>query len=175
VCPELAGCANARLHFVYDHQDVVFLGQSAQAAEEGGRGVVVAAFGLDWLDDYGTGREMVRGDDPLDVSEGFSFNAGVFFDMVFEGVFKEGEGGLWPVESGDVELVDRLGACGGKGTEEPAMEGGLEGQDGELWCARGLVQHARCHVLFSELDVGSSSLLLAAPHKGCLICGFVCV
>ena len=54
--PEFAGCTNTGLDFVYDEEDVVFLCEGAQTAEERGGSVVVAAFGLDWLDYYGAGR-----------------------------------------------------------------------------------------------------------------------
>ena len=142
MCPELACCANSSLHFVYDHQDIVFLRQSAETAEECGGGVVVSSFGLDWFDDHRARREVVGSDYPFDIREGFGFDAGVFFDVVFEGVFEEGESGLWPVEGGDVEFVDWFRACGGEGPEESAVEGGFEGEDGELWCSWGLIQHA---------------------------------
>lgn len=55
------------------------------------------------------------------------------------------------------------------------MKASFEREDGELrstWC---LVQHARCDVLFGELDVSSSSLLLSAPHEGGLVCCLVCI
>jgi len=55
VCPELAGGADAGLHLVNDQEDVMFLCEGTQAAEEGWRGVVVAALGLDRLDDHGAG------------------------------------------------------------------------------------------------------------------------
>ena len=62
MCPEFPRSADARLYFVDDEQDVVFFGERAETAEEGGRGVVVAAFGLDGFYDHGAGWEVVRCD-----------------------------------------------------------------------------------------------------------------
>lgn len=47
--------------------------------------------------------------------------------VLVERVFELGEGRLGPVESGHVELVDGLGARGGEGAEETAVERGFEG------------------------------------------------
>lgn len=55
VAPELAGGAKAGLDLVDDEGDAVLLGQVAEALEEGGGGVVVAALALDGLDDEGGG------------------------------------------------------------------------------------------------------------------------
>lgn len=142
VGPELASGADAGLDLVDDEEDIVLCGQLAQAAEEGGRGVVVAAFGLDGLDDDGGGGVGEGGDEALDVGEGVGFGFGVLGGVILEGVFEEGEGGLGPVEGGDVELVDGLGAGGGEGAEEAAVEGGFEGEDGEVGCAWEGVVHA---------------------------------
>ena len=140
--PELAGGADAGLDLVDDEEDVVLGGQLSEAAEEGGRGVVVAAFGLDGLDDDGGRGVREGGDEALDVSEGVGFGFGVLGGVFLEGVFEEGEGGLGPVEGGDVELVDGLGAGGGEGAKEAAVEGGFEGEDGEVGCAWEGVVHA---------------------------------
>jgi len=81
VRPELARGADARLHLVDDEQDVVLARQLAQAFEEGGRGVVVAAFGLDGLDDDGGGRERPFFDQALRL-----FEAALLFGGVLGGV-----------------------------------------------------------------------------------------
>lgn len=132
VGPELASSADTSLYLVDDEENVVLCGKFAQAAEEGGRGVVVATFGLDGLNDDGGGGVGEGGDEALDVGEGVGFGFGVLGGVFLEGVFEEGEGGLGPVEGGDVELVDGLGAGGREGAEEAAVEGGFEGEDGQV-------------------------------------------
>ncbi len=94
--------------------------------------------------------------------------------MGFERVFELREGGLRPVEGGDVELVDGFAARGGEGAEEAAVEAGFEGEDGEgLGRAGGLVVHGGGELFGGELDVGAAPVLLAAPHEGGLVGGLV--
>ena len=170
VRPELARGADARLDFVDDHQHVVLLGDGAQAAEEGWRGVVVASLGLDRLHHDGGGRDVVGGDEALDLVEGGLFSGGVFLGVLVQGVLQGGESGLWPVKGGDVELVDGLGTGGGEGAEEAAVETGLEGEDGKRLGAGGdFVRHGGLHLLGGELDVRAAALLLPPPHEGSLV------
>lgn len=170
VGPELAGGADAGLHLVDNQEDAVLLGDLAQAAEEGGRGVVVTTLGLDGLDDDGTGGNAVVEDQVLDLGEGSLLGLLVLLDVLLERVLEEGEGSLGPVEGGDVKLVDGLGAGGGEGAKQTAVEGGLEGHDGELLGGAGrLVVHGGEKLLLSELDVGTATLLLALPHESSLV------
>jgi hypothetical protein len=169
VGPEFARCADACLHFVDDEEDVGALGQVAEPAEEGGGGVVVAAFGLHGLDDYGGGRGVEFFDETLGFVEAALFFGGVLGDVLVKGVFKHGKGGLGPVEGGNVELVDGLGACRGETAKQAAVEAGFEGENGKSGRARRLVVHGRGDVFSRELGVCSTALLLASPHEG----GFV--
>ena len=142
VGPKLASGTDSGLYLVDDEENVVFSGKLAQTAEEGGRGVVVAAFGLDGLDDDGCRWVGEGGDETLDVGERVGFSFGILGGVFLEGVFEEGEGGLGPVEGGDIELVDGLGSGGREGTEEAAVEGGFEGEDREVGCTWEGVGHA---------------------------------
>lgn len=140
--PELAGGADARLHLVDDQQHTVLLGDLAQAAEEGGRGVVVASLGLDGLNNDGARGDAVVEDQILDLGKGGLLGLLVLLNVFLQRVLEQREGGLGPVECGDVQLVDRLGAGGGERAEQAAVEGGLEGHDGELLRGAGrLVVH----------------------------------
>ncbi|KZL84320.1 hypothetical protein CI238_13243, partial [Colletotrichum incanum] len=173
VGPELAGGADAGLDLVDDEEDVVLLGHLAEAAEEGGRCVVVAALGLDRLDDDGGGRDVVVLDEVLDLVEGGLLGGGVLLGVLLERVLEEREGGLGPVEGGDVELVDGLGAGRRQGAKEAAVEARAEGEDGEVGRSRGFVVHGRRRLLGGEVDVVAAALLLAAPHEGGLVGGLV--
>ena len=117
VGPEFACCADAGLDLVDDEEDVVPFGDFAEAAEERGGSVVVAAFGLDGFDDDGR-NGVVKG---LHYVFRFLKTAGLLCGILggelLEGVFEQGEGGLWPVEGGDVEFMDGFAAGGGEGAE----------------------------------------------------------
>ena len=113
VGPELAGGADAGLDFVDDHEHVVAFGDVAQALEEFGGRVVVAAFGLDGLDDDGGDGVVVGRDDFFGFREAALDFGFVLRCVIFEGVFEHGEGRLGPVEGGDVEFVDGFAAGGG--------------------------------------------------------------
>lgn len=69
--------------------------------------------------------------------------------------------------------MDGLGAGGRQRAEQAAVEGGLEGHDGELRRAGALVVHGRLELLLGELDVRATALLLAPPHEGSLVGGLV--
>ena len=173
VRPEGAGGADAGLDFVDDEEDVVFLGQSAEGAEEGGGGVVVAAFGLDGFDDDGGGGLGPGFDEVFGFFEAALFFGGVVGGVLVQRVFEEGEGRLGPVEGGDVEFVDGLAAGGGEAAEEAAVEGVLEGEDGQVGRAGCLVAHGAREFLGREVDVGSASLVAPLPHECGFVCGFV--
>lgn len=132
VGPELAGSTDTGLHLVDDEEHLVALGDVTQALEEGGRGVVVTTLGLDGLDHDGGHGVVELLDETLDLLEAALLLGGVLLDVLLQRVLQLGEGSLGPVKGGDVQLVDGLGAGGGQGTEETAVEGRLEGQDGEL-------------------------------------------
>lgn len=82
VGPELARGADARLDLVDDEEDVVLACQGAQAAEEVGGGVVVAALALDGLDDDGRGGDVPRLDELLDLVEAGLLNLCVLLGVV---------------------------------------------------------------------------------------------
>ena len=67
VSPEFSGRPDTGLHFVDDEEDVVFFGKGTERAEEGRRGVVIAAFGLDGFDYYSAGGKVVCSYEALDV------------------------------------------------------------------------------------------------------------
>lgn len=168
VSPELASSADTGLYLVNDEEDVVLGSELAQAAEEGRGSVVIATLGLDGLDDDGSGWVGEGSDEALDVSECVSLSLCILGSVLLERVFEEREGGLGPVEGGDVELVDGLGAGGGEGAEEAAVEGGFEGEDGEVRGAGEGVVHAGGELLGGEFDVGAAAALLGFVHE----CGF---
>lgn len=170
VGPELASGTDASLHLVDDQEHAVLLGDLAQTTEEGGRGVVVATLGLDGLNDDGTGGNAVVENQVLDLGEGSLLSLLVLLDVLLQRVLEEGEGGLGPVEGGDIQLVNGLGAGGGERAKQTTVEGGLEGHDGELLGGAGrLIVHGGEQLLLGEPDVGTATLLLALPHESGLV------
>ena len=65
--------------------------------------------------------------------------SGVVVGMLMEGILVLGEVGHGPVEGGHVQLVDGLGVGGGEDADGAAVEGVVEGQDGQGRRPRGLV------------------------------------
>lgn len=114
VGPELASGTNAGLNLVGNEEDVVLAGKGAQLLEEFGAGVVVTTLGLDGLDHDGGGGQVPGGDEVLNLVKAGLLGLAVLLDVVLEGVLEQGEGGLGPVKGGNVELVNGLGAGGGK-------------------------------------------------------------
>jgi len=80
------------------------------------------------------------------------------------------EGGDWPVERGYVKFVDGLGVRGGENAHGASVEGAVEREDAEVRAAGGLVDHARRHLLRTEVTL---SLLLSVPHEDGLVRIFV--
>ena len=169
VGPELAGSTNTGLNLVGDEEDVVLAGQGAELLEEFGGGVVVTTLGLDGLDHDGAGWQVPRLDEVLDFVERSLLGGGVLSGVLVERVLELGESGLGPVEGGDIELVDGLGAGGGQRTKKTAVESGLEGENGELRRTGGLVVHGGLHLSFSKVDLGATTLELATVHESGLV------
>ncbi|KUI60105.1 hypothetical protein VP1G_11164 [Cytospora mali] len=169
VGPELASRTDTSLHLVHNQENSVLLGELTEATEELGRGMVVTTLGLDGLDDDSTRGQVPGLDEVLDLGKRVLLGLAVLLNMLLERVLEQGEGGLGPIKSGNVELVDRLGAGGGKGAKQTAVEGGPEGQDGQLRSTRGLVVHRRGQFLLSELNVVATTLLLSLPHESRLV------
>ncbi|KAI3477165.1 hypothetical protein L1887_61159 [Cichorium endivia] len=171
--PECARRAHARLDLVDDHKHAVLLGDVSQALEEGGRGVVVTALGLDGLDDergHGTVCRAGLGrvdDGLLDSRQRRLFGVGILAGILREGVLDVGPRDDGPVERGNVELVDRLGAGGGERAEETAVEGAGEAEDGQVGAAGRLVLHAALHLFGRELGL-LAPLARTVGHKGSL-------
>lgn len=174
VGPELPGCADAGLDLVDDEEDIVPFCNFAEAAEEGGGSVVVAAFGLDGLDDDG-GDGVVEGlNDVFGLFEAAGFLCGVLGGELIEGVFEEGKGRLGPVEGGDVEFVDWFAAGGRERAEEATVEGGAEGHDGHLRGAWLLVIHSGGDFFGSRFGVAAAAALLKAfVHESGFIGEFI--
>ena len=173
VGPELAGCADTGLDLVDDKEHVVAFCDVAEALEESRGSVVVTTLGLNGLDDDGGDGLGELLDQALRLLEAALLLGGVLRRKLVERVLEGREGGLGPVEGGDVELVDGLGAGGGQTAEEAAVEALLEGHDGHVGGTRGLVDHGRIDVGLGELGIVASTLLLALPHEGGLVCELV--
>lgn len=173
VGPELASGTDTSLDLVDDQENVVLLGELTQTTEKGGGGVVVTTLRLDGLDDDGGRGQVPRLDELLDLCERIGLGLGVLLNVLLQRVLELGEGSLRPVEGGNVELVDGLGAGGGERAKQTAVETGLEGQDGELRSTRRLVVHGSLHLLLGKLNGRATSLLLPPPHESCLVCRLV--
>lgn len=169
VGPELTGGTDTGLHLVDDEEDVVALGDLAQATEEGGGGVVVTTLGLDGLDHDGGNGVVELLDQTLNLLQAALLLLGVLLDVLLQRVLQGGEGGLGPVKGRDIQLVDGLAAGGGERSEETAVEGRLEGQDGKLGRAGTLVVHGGLELLLGELNLGTTTLQLAVVHESSLV------
>lgn len=169
VGPELAGGADAGLNLVDDEESVVLAGDGAELLEELGAGVVVTTFGLDRLNHDGGNRQVPRLQELLNLVDGGLLSSGVLSSVLVKRVLELREGGLGPVEGGEIELVDGLGAGGRERAKQATVEGALERENGELRRARRLVVHGRLDLLGGEVDVGATTVLLAAPHEGGLV------
>ena len=165
VSPEFASGTDTSLDFIDNHEDIVLASDGAEASEESRRGVVVTAFRLNRLDNDGSRRVVEGRDDVLNLLEAALLLTSVLLGVLLKRVLKLREGGLWPVEGGDVELVDRLGASTGERAEETAVEAATEGQDRHVWRARCLVVHRGLDILLGELGIVSAALLLSLPHE----------
>lgn len=129
VSPEFPGRADACLDFIDNEQHVVARSDFPERAEERGRCVVVAALGLNGLDDDGGDRVVKVLDQEFGFGEAAGFFVRVFACMAFERVEQMRKGCLGPVKGGNVQLVDRFAARGGQGAQEAAMEAGAKGED----------------------------------------------
>ena len=135
--------------------------------------MIVAALGLDRLDDDGGDGVMESLDEVLGFFEAALLLGGVFGGELVEGIFDVGEGSLRPVEGRDVEFVDRFTARGREGAEEAAMESGTEGENRHMWRARHLVVHGGGDFLSSGLDISTTTFLAPFPHEGSFVCKFI--
>lgn len=165
--PELASGADAGLHLVDNHQDVLLLGNLAQAAEEFGRGMVVTTLRLDGLNNNGSDGVVPGGNQALRFLEAALLLGGILSCVLLEGVLELGERGSRPVKRGDVHLVDSLAAGGGQTAKGAAVEAMVEGKDGVVGRAGFLVEHDGRQLLGGEL--GTAALLGAAPQEGRLV------
>lgn len=173
VSPELTGGTDTGLDLVDDEENVGALGDVSQTLEESRRGVVVTTLGLDGLDDDGGNGVVELLDQTLDLLEAALLLLGVLLDVVLKRVLELGEGGLGPVEGRNIHLVDGLGASGGEGAKQTAVETRLEREDGQLRRTRGLVGHGSQKLLLGELNLGATTLLLAVVHESSLVGGLV--
>ena len=101
----------------------------AETLEESGRSVVVAAFGLDGLDHDGCDWVVEVFDQIFCLGQAARFLFGILGCVFGKWVFKVREGGLRPVEGGDVEFMDWFASSSGETAKETAVEAGSEGQD----------------------------------------------
>ena len=169
VGPELTGGTDTGLHLVDDEEDVGALGDVAETLEEGGRGVVVTTLGLDGLDHHGGDGVVELLDETLNLGQATLLLGSVLLDVLLQRVLQLGEGGLGPVKGGDIQLVDGLAAGGGQGAEETAVEGRLEGENGQVGGARALVVHSGDQLILGEVGVDATTLHLAVVHEGGLV------
>lgn len=171
--PELARSADAGLHLVYDQEHVVAFRDVAETLEECWGGVVVAALGLDRLDDDGGNGVVELLDQALGFLETALFLLGVFCGEILERVSQRRESGAGPVERRDIEFVDGLAAGGGQTAKETAVEAGSERHDGEIRGPGPLVRHRGRQFLLGEFDLGPTTLLHGLVDKGSLVGGLV--
>lgn len=171
VAPELAGGAAARLHLVDEQRRAVLVRDLLQALEEGGRARVVAALGLDGL--HGDARDVAALLLPLHeqvvhLRQAAAVLLGVLALVLLQRVLVHREAGDGPVEGRHVQFVDGLGVRGGQYAHGPAVECALEGQDGQIWGAGLLVDHARLELLGREVDL-LAALLRPVPDEHVLV------
>lgn len=169
VGPELTGGTDTGLHLVDDEENVGALGDIAETLEEGRGGVVVTTLGLDGLDHHGSHGVVELLNEALNLIQAALLLSGVLLDVVLQRVLQLGERGLGPVKGGDIQLVDGLGAGGGQGAEETAVEGRLEGENRQLGRSGTLVVHGGEQLLLTELDLRATTLQLAVVHEGRLV------
>jgi hypothetical protein len=163
VRPEGTRRSYSRLYFIDDEEDAVFLRECPERVEECIRGVVVSSLcslcqhislcerrgggrtGLDGLDDESSDRPRLLplDDRSLHLREGPRLRLCVLRMEVLEGVLEQWEGDGGPVERGDVELVDGLGAGEREGAEHSTVEGRFERHDRQVGRSGRLVLHAR--------------------------------
>ena len=105
--------AHAGLDLVDDEDDVVSCCDVTEALEEGWGGVVVSAFGLNRFDDHGRDGVVEGLDCAFDGLETAGFFLGVCFRVGGQRLSQFRKRCTWPVESRNVELVDRLAPCCG--------------------------------------------------------------
>jgi len=88
--------------------------------------VVITTLRLDGLDNDSGRRVMEGRNDVLNLLQATLLLAGVLLGVLLERVLELREGCLWPVEGGDVQLVDGLGAGAGERAEKAAVEATTE-------------------------------------------------
>lgn len=167
VSPEGTGGTEAGLDLISDENTAVLLGDVTETLEEGGGSVVVTTLRLNRLNDETSNGAVPCGHDALNLLEASLLLSGVVLDMLLKRVLESRERSLGPVEARDVELVNGLGAGGGKRAETTAMERVLEAHDGELGGARLGVLKARADLLLVPLGV--ATLSAAVEHEGGLV------
>ena len=103
--------------------------------------MIIAALGLDRLNDNSGGWVVVSRDEFLDLVKAPLLLGLVLRCVLVKRVLAGRERSLRPVEGGDVELVDRLAAGRRQRGKETSMEGGTEGQNRQGWRTRRFVVH----------------------------------
>lgn len=132
MAPERTSGAEASLDLIGDEDSVVTLGDVAETLEEGGRGVVVTTLRLDGLNNETSNGAVPLAHKTVDLSKASLLLGSVLLGVLGERVLESREGSLGPVEAGDIELVNGLGAGGGERTEATTVEGVGEAHNGKL-------------------------------------------
>ena len=126
VSPELSCRSNTSLNLVDDKVCSVLFGNLSKLSEVGRRGMLITSFGQDGLDndrsDGSCGFAEISAclyaaqgrvnspinQDLLILLQTLSLLLLILLDMLFERILELREWSDWPVESGDIDLVDSL-------------------------------------------------------------------
>lgn len=169
VSPEFTSSTNTSLNLINDQQNVVLASNGTELLEELWASVVVATFALDGLNNNGSRGQVPALDKVFNLIYTGLLSLGILLGVLLKRVFELGEGCLGPVESRNIKLVNGLGASSRQASKKTAVETSLEGQDGKLSRAGGLVVHGTLNLLGSKVDVRAASLDLSLVHKGSLV------
>lgn len=129
--------------------------------------MVVAALGLDGLDDGCDNGVVEVGDDALDLLQAAVLLGLVLSDVLLQGILQLREGSDRPVKGGDIKLMDRLAVGSGQTSKQTSVEALGEGEDRVVGSTRRLVDHGRVNLLLGGLL--AIALLRSAPDKGRLV------
>mmetsp|Transcript_1177 Transcript_1177/g.3407 ORF Transcript_1177/g.3407 Transcript_1177/m.3407 type:complete len:405 (-) Transcript_1177:234-1448(-) len=158
MCPEVSCHTTSRLHLIHHEGHSLGFADGLQPPEEVGRGMIVAALRLNRLHDHGShgpALALLSLDGVLHLLKGRVLLGRVLGCVLRQWVLEAWEGHRGPVEGGDVQLVQRLGARCRHAAHEAAVEGAVEGEDGQRRRTGGSVLHAGSHILLRRRFVAA--------------------